>query len=243
MPGAEERYLEGLVSRAQEILGPDLIGIYAGGSWALGDYEAGRSDLDVAAVTRSRTQRWRAAQLVDALRHETYPCPARGLEFVLYPAEVVRTPSVMPGFDLNLNTGATVDERVEFEPVAEESHWFAIDRSILARHGLSLVGPEAANVFAPIPRERLLPVLAEALRWARGAALADEAVLIACRSLHFAAEGAWVSKRAAGTWMLTEAESPELVAAALSARAGEPVQLDPARVDAFLADAIRRLEA
>jgi predicted nucleotidyltransferase len=33
------------------VLTPQLTGIYAGGSWALGDYVVGRSDLDVSVVT------------------------------------------------------------------------------------------------------------------------------------------------------------------------------------------------
>src|SRR3954454_8894976 len=49
----ESAYLFELVERAQATLADDLVGVYAGGSWALGGYEPGRSDLDVAVVVRS----------------------------------------------------------------------------------------------------------------------------------------------------------------------------------------------
>jgi hypothetical protein len=244
MPGPEQRYLDALAKRVGDLLGPDLVGVYAGGSWALGDYEPGRSDLDVAVVTRSPTPSGRRAELAEALGHAAFPCPARGLELVLYPLETVQAASAEPGFDLNFNTGAGMDERVDFEPVAEEAHWFAIDRSILAQHGVALSGPEAATIFESLPRERMLPLLAEALRWhARGDARLDDAVLNACRSLHFAAEGVWVSKRAAAGWMLDRANDRELVSAALAARERRHVPLDPALVQGFLARALDRLNA
>ena len=38
----------------QDLFGAELVGVYVGGSYALGDYRRGRSDLDLAAVVRSR---------------------------------------------------------------------------------------------------------------------------------------------------------------------------------------------
>jgi hypothetical protein len=244
MPGAEQRYLAELASRVLEVLGVELVGVYVGGSWALGDYEPGRSDLDVSAVARARTSRALAEQLGEALNHSAFPCPARGLEFVLYPQESARSPSVEPGFDLNLNTGSGMQERMDFGPVAGEGHWFAIDRSILAQHGVALYGPEAAGLFAPIPRDRLLPVLAESLRWMLEAPrVSTNAVLSACRSLRFAADGAWLSKRAAGEWMVARGDEPELIGAALRARVGEPASLDERDAADFVQRALVEIAA
>ena len=69
--------------------------------------------------------------IVEALRHESLPCPARGLEFVLYAEPVIRSATTEPGFELNLNSGARMSFRADYEP-GEERHWFAIDRAILA---------------------------------------------------------------------------------------------------------------
>jgi hypothetical protein len=244
MPTPEQQYLEELASRVRGALGEELVGVYAGGSWALGDYEPGRSDLDVAAVVRGRVARPRAAALAETLRHGAFPCPARGLEFVLYPESAVRAPSVEPGFDLNLNTGVGMAERIDFEPVPGEEHWFAIDRSILSQHGVALFGPEAAGLFAPIPRERLLPVLAEALRrHSGGAARPDDAVLNACRTLRFTHDGVWTSKRAAGDWILRRGQAPELVAAALRARDDESARLERSDVEDFVRAALAEIES
>ena len=120
--------------------------MYVGGSYALDDYDRGRSDLDVSAVTRARTPPDQALEIVAAIRHEVLP-PARGLELVLYPLQTARAGGVEPGFDLNLNSGRSLEFRSDLEPVPGEGHWFAIDRSVLASHGLTLTGPAAPTVF------------------------------------------------------------------------------------------------
>jgi hypothetical protein len=197
----ETLYLAELVSRLRGVFGDELVGVYAGGSYALGDYERTRSDLDVSAVTNSHTGPLQGAEVVEAVRHESLPCPARGLELVLYPLETARSATVQPGFDLNLNTGRSMAFRADFQPVDGERHWFAIDRSVLATHGIALLGPPASTVFRPASRERLRPVLAEALRWClRKPSPGDAAVATACRALRYSREGVWSSKRVAVDW-------------------------------------------
>ncbi|MFN8200506.1 MAG: hypothetical protein U0R72_19585 [Nakamurella multipartita] len=43
-------YLSELARRCTGLLGPELLGVYAGGSLALDGYQAGRSDIDVAVL-------------------------------------------------------------------------------------------------------------------------------------------------------------------------------------------------
>lgn len=239
---AAEAYLAELASRVQAVLGDELVGVYAGGSYALGEYEQGRSDLDVAAVSRTVVPAGRAGELVAAIRHEALPCPARGLEFVLYPLDVTRSGTTEAGFSLNLNTGAGMPFRVEYEPRPDEAHWFPIDRSILAERGLALVGPPAREVFAPIPKQALLPVLVKSLEWhGGGAARPDDVVLNAARSLRFALEGSWSSKREAGRWALATLDA-EVVPDALAARAGDG-HVDPAEAERFRQAIVARLHA
>jgi hypothetical protein len=215
MPGVQEEtaYLAELVARLRKLLGSGLLGVYAGGSWALGGYEPGRSDLDVTAVTHGAVPRQRLSAVADRLRHESFPCPARGLELVVYPLAAVSVPTVDPGFLLNLNTGAGLAFRTDFEPAEGERHWFAIDRSVLAQHGLALFGPPAANIFSPPSRSDLLPLLAETLRWYLREAPGDESgILNACRALTFARQGVWLAKPAvrAEAWAaLAERGGPE----------------------------------
>jgi hypothetical protein len=174
-----------LVARLRGLLEDELLGVYASGSFALGGFDHYLSDVDVAAVGATPVDQTTKQAIVEALRHESLPCPARGLEFVLYPEPVLRTTTTDPGFDLNLNSGARMRFRVDYEP-SEERHWFAIDRSIAAAHAKTLYGPPARELFAPIPPGLLLEGVAESVRWHRGAqAAGSDAVLNACRALRF----------------------------------------------------------
>jgi Nucleotidyltransferase domain len=186
-------YLAELARRMQEILGDDLVAVYAGGSYALGAYEHGRSDLDVAVVVEDPLTDDVKRQLVDGLRHEALPCPATGLELVIYARAIVERPTAAPGFELNLNTGARMDFRADFAPGAIEGFWFAIDRSILREHGLPVLGPPPGEVFAPIPRAVIAPVIEESMRW-HGGDMSDDAALNTARSQHFLDTGHWISK-------------------------------------------------
>ena len=199
-----DTYLAELTRRMHEQLGDALLGVYAGGSYALGSYEPGRSDVDVTAVVAEPLAPEAKRALVAALRHEALPCPARGLELVVYPLATARSGGDEPGFELNLNTGARMDFRADEAPGDIEGFWFAIDRSILRDHGVALHGPPAAELFAAIPRATLLPLLAESVRWHRDSdvPLGSDVVLNTVRGLHFAEHGQWISKPAAAAWLL-----------------------------------------
>ena len=214
-----DRYLAELTRRLSGVLGDALLGVYAGGSYALGAYEPGRSDIDVTAVAAAPLSPATKHAIVEQLRHEALPCPARGLELVVYPLATTRSGGGEAGFELNLNTGATMGFRVDEAPGEIEGFWFAIDRSILRAHGVALTGPPAADLFAPIPRATLLPLLQESIRWHRDSdvPLGSDTVLNTCRARRFATEGTWSSKREAGAWAADE----PIVRAAL---AGEPLE-------------------
>ena len=198
---AERAYLAELAEKLQGILGAGLVGVYAGGSWALGGYEPPDSDLDVAVVIPEPLSDEATDGLVGALRHEAFPCPARGLELVVYTWESAASGTTDPGFELNLNTGARLTFRADREPQPGERHWFAVDRSFLAAHGIALLGPPAAEVFAPIATDNLRPVLADVLLWyEREAPESDDAILNAGRALRFAREGVWLPKPALRAW-------------------------------------------
>jgi hypothetical protein len=231
-----DAYLAELARRLRDVLGDDLVGVYAGGSYALGAYEPGRSDVDVTAVAAGPLAPDSKQRIVERIRHEALPCPARGLELVVYPLRTARGGGGEPGFELNLNTGARMPFRVDEAPRDIEGFWFAIDRAILREHGIPVLGPPPAEVFAPIPRATLLRLLGESVRWHRGEAgqpTAADAVLNTARALRFAADGTWAPKRAAVEWAAAE----PVVRAALD---GAP--LDRAAVASFLDDAAARLD-
>ena len=141
-------YLDRLLERLEATLGADLAGVYLIGSAALGAYDAGRSDLDVYAVTRARVAADVLRRVAAECSHGALPCPARKLELVVIPAAEVQEPSDPPRWQLNLNTGAGLDDHVGLEPGAEPAFWFTLDLALAHSHGVALRGPPAAELIA-----------------------------------------------------------------------------------------------
>src|SRR5215212_909281 len=217
------------------------MGAYAAGSLALDAYQPGRSDIDVALVcTRALrlTAKW---ELVARLRHEALPCPARGLELVVYRQEVTRSGTAEPGFEMELNTGPRMDFRATYDPrdrpAADGRFWYGLDRSLLHQSGLALLGPPAADAFADLSEVDLRRLLVDALTWwlARPTPVGDgpapgseDAVLGACRSLLRHREGIWLAKTVAGRRLVTAGDpAADLITRAVAARYGGPSPSGP----------------
>jgi hypothetical protein len=216
-------YLEELSERARAVLGTSLVGVYAGGSYALDAYEQRRSDVDVAIVVEAPLPHDTKQALVQATRHENLHCPSRGLELVVYDRAAAGSTAETAAFELNLNTGVEMEFLAQLTPDQTQSHWFAIDRAILREHAVTLAGPAPRDVFGLIPYAVLLGALAQSLSWhARGNARSDDSVLNACRALRFARTRVWSGKEAAARWALEQGADVDTILAALRERAGGP---------------------
>lgn len=224
-------YAGAVAARLEGLLGGELLGAYLVGSLALGGYEPGRSDVDVAALVRAPLTRVAKEAIVAAVGHQALACPARKLELV------VSVPDRLPDFELNLNTGAH-EHHVQFEPEASSAFWFAIDASIARAAGVPLVGPPPAAVVPALPRPLVERALRAAIRWqVENRVAADDLVLNACRARRYMAEGVWSSKPDAGAWALERlpAGDRDVVAAtlALRRRGSEGAALDEHDAAAF----------
>ena len=250
LPPAEATYLSTLLEQVRAVLGDTLVGVYPTGSLALDGYTPGRSDLDLVAVV-DRAPRPVLAALVARLDHQALPCPAAGLEFVLYErAALGAADATGAGFALNLNTGRELPSKVEFGPVGgEPAFWYPIDRAICRQRDRSLFGPAPRRVLPPVPFGTLLPVVTDSVR-AHLDALhdhGDNAVLNGCRSLRFAAERRWYAKQSAARWAMAEEPAfRTLIADAIASHAdgraaGRAVAADDAKD--FLAVVLDRLQA
>ncbi|MFI5924786.1 nucleotidyltransferase domain-containing protein [Micromonospora sp. NPDC051543] len=235
MDSALAHYLDDLVRTSREVLGDDLVGAYGAGSVGLGAYQAGRSDVDVALVCAGPLTGTVKRTLVARLRHEALPCPARGLELIVYQRAVAAAGSPEPGFEVELNTGRAMPFRRTLDPAerpsADGRFWYGLDRSILRQSGLALLGPPAAEVFADLAPADLRRLLVEALTWwlarptpsdGRPARGTEDAVLGACRALVRHRDGVWLSKMDAGRRLVDTGGPAELIHRAIAARHGGP---------------------
>jgi hypothetical protein len=227
-----QRYLADLVDAARDVLGDNLIGAYVAGSIAMDAYQPDRSDVDVALICEDPLSLEQKRRLVSRLRHEELPCPARGLELVVYRRTVAQSGTPEPGFEVELNTGSRMPFRATYggedRPAADGRFWYGLDRSILHQSGHRLIGPPAADMFTDLAPDHLRALLVDALTWWLARPMpagdgpvsgAEDAVLGACRSLVKFRYGMWLSKVAAGRRLLDEESSP-LIERSIKARYG-----------------------
>ena len=231
-------YLHELTARLTAILDGRLVGAWLVGSGALDDYDARRSDIDVQAVCATRPRRSELERLATILSHDALPCPARGLEFVLYAQDDLPDPRG-PAFVLNLNTGARMRHHIGLDPDAEPRFWFTLDVAIAREHGRALAGAPPADVLPALPRALLVDALRDAVAWysTRDGA---EAILALSRAWAWAADGRWLSKAAAATWAAARLDDPSPVKRALDRR-GDP--LAPAPTPGDVAALLKVVEA
>jgi hypothetical protein len=229
-------YLATVVTRAQELLGDRLVGVYPSGSVAFDAYRPGRSDVDLIAVA-DRPSPAEVATIAGALSHDALPCPATGLEFVLYDRTTLAALTTEAGFALNLNTGRELPPKAETDPGDGLTFWYPIDRDIVCQQRRVLIGPPFTELSPRQPYDVLLPVVAESVAAQLDEIIAhgDNAVLNGCRALRYHAERTWSAKPVAAAWALDHAPGFErVITAGLDSHArdraaGGTVDVEPAR--------------
>jgi hypothetical protein len=236
LPPREDQYVGTVADLLRAALGDDLAAVYLVGSGALGDWVPGRSDIDVMAVCDRPLEDGARERVVKPLLHAALPCPARALELVVYSQDALQAPSRALGFEVNLNTGSGIADHVSFDPGAEPAHWFLLDVAAARHHGRVISGPPPRALIGTVPEGDLRAALIESLHWhGEHEATSANAVLNACRSWRYVAEGTWSTKPQAGSWAIAQGADPALVGDALALHAGAEGGLDAAAVSAFLA--------
>lgn len=224
-----------VAGRLRGVLGDELVGAYFVGSVALGDYVPAASDIDIVAVSGAQLGDGEKQKIVVALLHSGLRCPARGLEFTLYRREIAGSPPVGADFEVNVNGGPRMGQVVNLDDEGQPRFWFVLDRAIARRHGVTIFGPPAGEVFADVSRSVLLEVMVESMRWHRThERLGLPSVLNASRAWRFSVEDALGSKRDGAKWARLRWREPSLIDAALDRRHGRPAVLDDHQLRVFL---------
>ncbi len=213
---ARGAYVEEVLRRVRSALGERLVGVWLVGSAALGDFSPQRSDIDIQAVASEWLPMRERAGLAEALSHDALPCPAKGLEFVLYAREGLDAPEG-PSFQLNLNTGERLEHHLSFQPEQDPRFWFVIDVSIARQDAVVLAGRPASRMFPELPCPLVVAALRDALDWHEVHASGGEAIRSAYRAWAWATDGVWRSKSEAANWARGRLDDPPELAKALEA--------------------------
>jgi len=219
------------------VLGRELVGAYVHGSLALGDFSAGRSDVDVVAVCkRPLSAEQKEAVAARLVRLAARPAP--DLEFHLVTREALAAGGEAPRFELHVAGARVVDGSGHGGDPDLVMHY-----AVLHEHGVAVgAGPPAAELFPRIERAALLRAFAGELRWSLGEATPAYQVLNACRAWRFREEGVLCSKTAGAEWALRRGGDVDVVAAALRHRRGlVEAQPDAEQARAFVVSVLDRL--
>jgi hypothetical protein len=242
--GPVDAYPAEVARRVRLALGDRLVGVWLVGSLALGDFEPGRSDIDIQAVATGPAPLDERRQLAGQLAHDALPVPSRGLEFVLYARPDLALPGG-PRFSLNLNTGPGMDHHIAFDAGDDPGFWFTIDVDIARSTAVPLIGPPAGEVFPTLPREVVAAAVLEGLDWwTTHSGTTTQTLLSACRSWAWATDGRWRSKSDSARWARPRLADPAGIDAALRLRAGEAGEPPtPADAEIVVAEARSALRA
>ncbi len=194
-----------LTESVEQILGPQLVGIYLQGSFAVGGFDE-HSDVDYIIVIQDELSDEQVATL-QAMHARIYDLDcawAQHLEGSYFPKETLRLPP-QPGETLwyQDNGARQLIRSVHCNTL--------VVRWQLRQHGIALAGPEAVTLLPPIPKAALRrEILAVIHDWG-GEILADPEhynnrfyqgfiVLSFCRMLHSLHTATIESKRCSAEW-------------------------------------------
>lgn len=197
-------FLNLLLSNIQSILGDHFIGLYLGGSLALGDFNPHRSDIDFVAVTFDELppEMIAALQAMHTRLWATGTKWARRLDGSYVPQQVFRhwTPD---------HTACPFVEGDRFTVTNQGSA--VIQRHIIHRFGVVVAGPSPHRLLDPVDADELRRALQDMLEiswrpliddpaWLQQNQMQPFAILTLCRTLYTLEHGVVASKPVAARW-------------------------------------------
>ena len=236
---ATENYLQELLMKLEQTLKEELFGVHLSGSIALGDYRPEGSDIDVLVVSKGMLNDDHRRQLVKRLSHETFNCPALGLDLCVVHVDSVTSTLHSGTYEFAISTGKQWELKIENGGEEKE---LLLDFAICRRFGRALSGPYPTELFAEVPRKVLLEIMADIIKWHRSHLLhpfhdplGHFAVLNACRAWKYGETQELCSKTAGGQWVLTfEPENGVVTEALAVRREGRKTELQEGEINSFL---------
>ena len=241
------RFLRDVAEPIAHIQQAELVGIYVFGSVSLDDYMP-QSDVDLLVVTRGSISRVVKDRIWTEVSTVSKVYPSIGIDMIVTGLPCVTTLPERPTFEMSIAVGKEWKAEVEFGGDYEA---ILLDLEIARRCGLTLVGPSAVDLIAPVPFERLMPIVRETIDWHRRKLfdpfhdpLGHYAVLNTCRALRYAEESVLSSKTDAAAWARQRFPQYDVIAKATEIRLGNSYEpLDRIAIEDFLAEASSKIDA
>lgn len=234
------------------ILGDGLTGIYVHGSLAFGCFCWQTSDIDFIVVTDAPPQQWQKQEMIAQLLRLDAAAPAKGFEMSVVRRQdclhfVYPTP-------FSLHYSNTHKAGYEKDLPGYCAQMQGVDKDLAAhftviRHvGVTWLGVDKKEVFAPVPPEDYLDSIREDIANAQRDILQNPVyvVLNLCRVLAYVQEGLVLSKQQGAVWGMEHLPGVYrgVIAAALRRYEGGPAAgelTDAGALASFARDMLGRL--
>ena len=246
MTKTEDIYLEKIKNTLYLFFNTNLFGIYQIGSGTFNDFLPGKSDLDIVVVIDQQVNEKALDELAKLLDHQNIPCPAEGLDIVIFRKNSILHLVEEPHCEFWFATGEKWEQE-DWE--GAENREMLIFIELCRRNGKTLFGSSPQTYFPKVKRKWLLRAFHEMLVWHKGKILdpfhdplGQNSILNACRVLAYFRTEDLLSKTAGGKWYLENVEKDKLVQSALSVRVDDlEVKIEKEEIDALLTKVIKEL--
>lgn len=198
--------LQLLWEQQRQVLGDRLVGLYLGGSLALGDFDPESSDIDFLAVTAAPLPE----PLLPRLQAMHERIHASGLHWASHLEGSYIPRAAVRRYDPSASVHPSIGVDWPFGIHPHDRSW-VIWRWIIREKGVTVGGPPPASLIDPVTERELREAVASLLRevwpahleapeWLRPRNYQAFAVLTMCRARYALATGAIASKQAAAAW-------------------------------------------
>ena len=203
-----EKLLSILASRYSGILGDNFVGMYVHGSYAMGCFNAAKSDLDYIILCDDEPDADIKKQIMDVtIAYERF-APAKGLEMHLMRrcdcAEYIHPPY----FCLHYSGAHTLAYLSDPDNYISYMHGQDMDLgahlTVLTNRGKRIAGPEIPEVFGAVPKYAYIESVMSDMDWSDGDCMYH--VLNRCRTLALMRDGLVLSKKEGALWALENVE-------------------------------------
>ena len=219
------------------VLKHKLVAVVLHGSLTLGDYVAGRSDLDLLVLIGPRLD----SKDIDMIREMLAEAlgSIRRIDIRFVRASVAASPPRLPPVALAVEIAPEIEGGYALEASVAGERDMVIELSMCRDHGESLIGPPPDQLISEIPKSWVLEVgdrqLADWQAIGDDPAHAELTVLTACRIWRFAVDGHHYSKLAAAEWAHDQDPNLSVIQNAILRRTQDAsVVIDPLGVQVLL---------
>ena len=213
------------IARDLEPFGVDLVGVYLHGSACLGGWNAATSDVDLLIVVEDSIEPGTLEVICRVVIEQARHCPGTGIECSIVTRSQAGVIRDRWPYLAHINTPDNVIPDIFPAPEHNDPD-LLMHYAVCHESGIVISGPDACEVFAPVPRGAVLAYLAEELMWGLDHGSGAYALLNGCRARIYLEQNRIVSKILGGSLALEMSDAPIAeVRAAIAAQRNESPQV------------------